>query len=96
MLNDRNEQLTIHDDMVILPEEPPVLECRLGNASGIFPILPLGPVLPEVDTVPQLLSSERAVSEDEIVTALDERGLCSRNLGRPLRCSSPFEGGDDR
>ena len=60
---ERGRQLTAHDDVVTLPEELLVLE------------LPLGPVLPEVDTVPQLLRSEHAVSEDEIVTALDERGL---------------------
>jgi len=61
--------------MVTHPEELLVLERRLGNGCGIFPIPPLGPVLPKVDAVPQLLGSERTVSEDEIVTALSERGL---------------------
>jgi hypothetical protein len=68
------EKLTVHDDMVSLPEELLVLELRLGNGRRVFPIPPVGPVLSEVDTVPQLLGSERAMSEDEIIAALGERG----------------------
>ena len=37
-------------------------------------IPPLGPVLPKVDAIPQLFGTECAVSEDEIITALSERG----------------------
>ena len=61
--------------MIALPEELLVHERRLGDGGGVLPIPPLRPVLPKVDTVPQLLGTESAVSEDEIVTALGERGL---------------------
>jgi len=60
--------------MITLPGKLLVLEHRLGDGSGGFPIPPFGPVLHEVDTAPQLLGAECAVSEDEIITALDERG----------------------
>ena len=60
--------------MVSLPEELLVLERRLGNGGSIFPIHPVRPVLSKVNAVPQLLSTERAVSEHKVVTALDERG----------------------
>jgi len=67
-------QLTVHDDMVPFPEELLVLELRLGNGGSIFPILPFGPVLSEVDAVPQLLGSKCTVSKDEIITTFGERG----------------------
>ena len=59
--------------MVSFPEERIVLERRLQDGRGAFPIYPICPVLSEVDTVPQLLGSERAVGEHEIIAALGER-----------------------
>jgi len=70
----QNLELTVHDDMVSFPKDLLVLERQLRNGRGVFPICPVRPVLPEVDTVPQLLDSERAVAEHEIITALGERG----------------------
>ena len=70
----QNIELTVHDDVVSFPEELLVLERRLRNGRTVFPIYPVRPVLPEVDTVPQLLSSERVVGEHEIIAALGERG----------------------
>jgi len=70
----QNLELTVHDDVVSFPEELLVLERRLRNGRGVFPICPVRPVLPEVDNVPQLLGSERVVGECEIIAALDERG----------------------
>jgi len=70
----QNLELTVHDDVVSFPEELLVLERRLRNGRGVFPIYPIRPVLPEVDTVPQLLGSERAVGEHKIITALGECG----------------------
>ena len=61
--------------MVSLPEKCLVLERRLRNGRGVFPIHPIRPVPSEVDTIPQFLGPERVVSEHEIVTALGE---CSR------------------
>ena len=60
--------------MVSFPEELIVLERRLRNGCCVFPICPIRPILPEVYTVPQLLGSERAVGEHEIITVLGERG----------------------
>ena len=70
----QNLELTVHDNVVSFPEELLVLERRLRNGRGVFPICPVRSVLPEVDTVPQLLGSERAVGEHEIIAALGERG----------------------
>jgi len=70
----QNLELTVHNDMVSFPEELLVLERRLQDGRGVFPIRPVRPVLPEVDAVPQLLGSERAVGEHEIIAALGERG----------------------
>ena len=70
----QNLELTVHDDVVSFPEELLVLERRLRNGRGVFPICPIRPALSEVDTVPQLLGSERVVGEYEIIAALDERG----------------------
>jgi len=60
--------------MVSFPEELLVLERRLLDGRGVFPILPIRPALSGVDAVPQLLSSVRAVGEHEIVAALGECG----------------------
>ena len=68
-LNGRR-RLTVHHNVVTLPEKLLVLERRLWNSSAVLPILPLGPVLPKVDTVPQLLGAERTVSEDDGVVLL--------------------------
>ena len=62
--------------MVPLPEERLALERRLRDASSIFQIPPLGPALSEVNAVPQLLSSERIVSEDEIISAISKCSRC--------------------
>ena len=59
--------------MVSLPEVRLVLEHRLGNRGRIFPVRPLGPTLPEIDTIPQPIRSERAVGENETITAVGER-----------------------
>lgn len=68
-------RLTVHDDVVSLPEEELLVhERRLGNGRSIFPILPIGPVLSKVDAVPQLLGTQGIVSEHEAITALGERG----------------------
>ena len=70
----QNLKLTVHDNVVSFPKKLLVLERRLRNGRGVFPICPIRPVLSEVDTVPQLLGSERVVGEYEIIAALDERG----------------------
>ena len=70
----RGNQLTVHDDVVSLPEERLVLEQRLRDGSGVFPILPLGPGLSEVDAVPQLFGSKRVVGKDEIITGIGNGG----------------------
>ena len=70
----QNLELTVYDGMVSFLRELLVLERQLWNGRGVFPICPVRPVLPEVDTVPQLLSSECAVAEQEITTALGEHG----------------------
>jgi len=70
----KDRELTVHDDVVSFPEELLVLERRLRDGRGVFPIRPIRPVLSEVDAVPQLLGSERAMGEHEIVAALCERG----------------------
>jgi len=64
---------TVHHHMVPLPEERLVIEVRLGDGSRVLPIPPRCPVLSEIDAIPQLLGSERAMSKDEIVTALGQR-----------------------
>lgn len=56
--------------MIPLPEELLVPEHRLED---IFTIPPLGPVLSEMNTVSQLLSSKRITSKDEIISAIGER-----------------------
>ena len=59
--------------MIPLPEEFLVPERRLGDASGIFTIPPLGPVPSEMSTVPQLLNSKRIANKDEIISAVGDR-----------------------
>ena len=69
----QESQLTVHEDMVPLPEVLLILELRQGDGGVILPSPPRRPVLSEVETVPQHLGSRRFVIEDEIVTALGER-----------------------
>ena len=65
-------QLTVHEDMVPLPEVLLILEHRQGDGGVILPSPPRRPVHSEVKTVPQHLGSECFVIEDKIVTALGE------------------------
>jgi len=54
--------------MLPLPKVILVLEQRLGDRRGIFPVLPLRPVLAEVPTVPEHVRAECGVGEDQVVT----------------------------
>ena len=69
----QESQLTVHEDMVPLPEVLLILELRQGDGGVILPSPPRRPVLSEIETVPQHFSSKHFVIEDKIVTALGER-----------------------
>ena len=60
--------------MISLPEESLVLEIKLGNARGIFPVPPVGPHPPKIDAVPQFLGSQGVVHKYEVIAALDQNG----------------------
>ena len=68
-------QLTVHDNMVSLPEARLVLERRLGMLVVSSQSLHSDQLCAiDVNAIPQLLSSERIVGKGEIISPIVERG----------------------